>query len=208
MGAPRFNFAPRSLLWGPSPSAGLPSVPPEPRPGGSGGQGIGGTAWARGQPDTRPVPRGSPGGAAASPQPDPGVGTGLGSRSEADVANRKAPAPLQAADPRQGPLRVPGGGSVIPAEGFETGRRKLLQESSSPSQRQGSLSAQRESHRPGRAGGASRALRRRAVSVASFARTRPRRFMCGGRGPRAPGLGTGRLPRAVAFGFGGAQFAP
>lgn len=188
--------------------AGLPSVPPEPRPGGSGGQGIGGTAWARGQPDTRPVPRGSPGGAAASPQPDPRVGTGLGSRSEADVANRKAPAPLQAADPRQGPLRVPGGGSVIRAEGFETRRRKLLQESWSPSQRQGSLSAQRESHRPGRAGGASRALRRRAVSVASFARTRPRRFMCGGRGPRAPGLGTGRLPRAVAFGFGGAQFAP
>lgn len=198
MGAPRFNFAPRSLLWGPSLLAGLPSVPPEPRPGGSGGQGIGGTAWARGQPDTRPVPRGSPGGAAASPQPDPRVGTGLRSRSEADVANRKAPAPLQAADPRQGPLRVPGGGSVIPAEGFETGRRKLLQESSSPSQRQGSLSAQRESHRPGRAGGASRARRRRAVSVASFARTRP----------RAPGLGTGRLPRAVAFGFGGAQFAP
>lgn len=72
---------------------------------------------------------------------------------------------------------------MIRAEGFETGRRKLLQESSSPSQRQGSLSAQRESHRPGRAGGASRALRRRAVSVASFARTRPRRLCAGDAAP-------------------------
>lgn len=148
--------------------AGLPSAHLGPSGAQARGRAKVRSAWSRGWPDTVSAPRGSQrwaresGGAEASPQPDLRAGPGLRSRSEADAAHRKAPGPLQAADP----CTAPGSRrrKCVWSTGLRDGRTETFAESSL-SQTVGSLSAQLGSQRPGRAGGAMRTLWRRQHSV-------------------------------------------